>query len=374
MDGVARLLARRIQDQQDFSATLGPGTDGYAVTYDHDTALFGLGAFEAVGVAAGLVSAHASLTAAHGATGEVVGTTNTQDLTNKTLTTPTIGSFTNAAHNHQDAAGGATLDHGLALTGLGDDDHTQYLLATGSRAGASAGAQTFTNGIVVPTIAPPSDSTTAITMRDTAGNSIATVDTVSNGIRIGRLTSAANGCLSIGSQLATPNYAIRIDRTQSTPTLTTVGALNGEFQINNVGTATILFGLSYAPRANHATGTLADLAGIRINTRMTGAGTVTRGMAIYVRSNDNTGGGTVGSNYGLYMESQSAGSSNYAIYTNAGLVRFGDQVQLVAGTTALASINVPHGAAPTSPVNGDMWTTTAGLFVQINGSTVGPLS
>lgn len=45
-----------------------------------------------------------------------------------------------------------------------------------------------------------------------------------------------------------------------------------------------------------------------------------------------------------------------------------------ASTTAAASIRLPHGAAPTSPVNGDMWTTTAGLFVRINGGTVGPLT
>lgn len=38
-------------------------------------------------------------------------------LTNKTLTTPTIGSFANAAHDHDDAAGGGTLDEdALALT------------------------------------------------------------------------------------------------------------------------------------------------------------------------------------------------------------------------------------------------------------------
>ena len=46
---------------------------------------------------------------------------------------------------------------------------------------------------------------------------------------------------------------------------------------------------------------------------------------------------------------------------------------LPAGTTGVSSINLPHGSAPTSPVNGDMWTTTAGLFVRINGATIGPL-
>lgn len=45
-----------------------------------------------------------------------------------------------------------------------------------------------------------------------------------------------------------------------------------------------------------------------------------------------------------------------------------------AGTTAISSVRLPHGAAPTAPVDGDIWTTTAGLFVRINGGTVGPLS
>lgn len=43
-----------------------------------------------------------------------------------------------------------------------------------------------------------------------------------------------------------------------------------------------------------------------------------------------------------------------------------------ASAAAGAGFNVPHGTAPSSPVNGDVWTTTAGMFAQINGSTVGP--
>lgn len=50
------------------------------------------------------------------------------------------------------------------------------------------------------------------------------------------------------------------------------------------------------------------------------------------------------------------------------------QVKAGAGTTSLASLNIPHGSAPTSPVNGDIWTTSAGLYVRINGATVGPLT
>lgn len=52
------------------------------------------------------VNASASV---HGLAGTVVGTSDTQTLTNKTLTTPTIGSFVNATHSHTNAAGGGTI-------------------------------------------------------------------------------------------------------------------------------------------------------------------------------------------------------------------------------------------------------------------------
>jgi len=44
-------------------------------------------------------------------------------------------------------------------------------------------------------------------------------------------------------------------------------------------------------------------------------------------------------------------------------------VTTVAATTTTAGLNVPHGAAPTTPVNGDVWTTTGGLFARVNGAT-----
>lgn len=40
-----------------------------------------------------------------------------------------------------------------------------------------------------------------------------------------------------------------------------------------------------------------------------------------------------------------------------------------ASTTTQASLNIPHGVAPTSPVDGDVWSTTAGLFIRVNGVT-----
>lgn len=39
-----------------------------------------------------------------------------------------------------------------------------------------------------------------------------------------------------------------------------------------------------------------------------------------------------------------------------------------------SGFNLPPGTTPTSPNNGDLWSTSSGLFVQINGVTIGPLS
>ena len=41
----------------------------------------------------------------------------------------------------------------------------------------------------------------------------------------------------------------------------------------------------------------------------------------------------------------------------------------LASATGTAGFNVPHGAAPTAPVNGDVWTTTTAVFARINGTT-----
>lgn len=41
--------------------------------------------------------------------------------------------------------------------------------------------------------------------------------------------------------------------------------------------------------------------------------------------------------------------------------------------TGRAGFNLTPGSAPTSPINGDLWVTTAGIFVRVNGATVGPL-
>jgi hypothetical protein len=55
--------------------------------------------------------------------------------------------------------------------------------------------------------------------------------------------------------------------------------------------------------------------------------------------------------------------------TTYSFINASGKVNTIASTTANAGLNIPQGTAPTSPVNGDMWTTTSNLLVRINGIT-----
>jgi hypothetical protein len=63
----------------------------------------------------------------------------------------------------------------------------------------------------------------------------------------------------------------------------------------------------------------------------------------------------------------------YVALNKAGDAMTGPLV-LISGTSARAPLRIPQGSAPTSPVNGDVWTTSLGMFVRINGVTIGPLA
>jgi hypothetical protein len=63
----------------------------------------------------------------------------------------------------------------------------------------------------------------------------------------------------------------------------------------------------------------------------------------------------------------SFGTGTGALYAGSGT--FTGLLTTVASATGSAGLRIPHGAAPSSPTNGDMWTTTAGVFIRINGVT-----
>ena len=114
----------------------------------------------------------------------------TQTLAGKTLTTPTIASFINAGHNHQDAAGGGTLDAAAIATGTLNDARLSTSVVT------LTGTQTLSN----KTLTAPAISGTMLFESDTnlyrvSADNLATDDSFS----IIRTASGATGLILKGS-------------------------------------------------------------------------------------------------------------------------------------------------------------------------------
>jgi len=216
----------------------------------------------------------------------------------------------------------------LELGTMATEASTAFLLATGATTGASAAIQPFTLGVKTGKIATLADSTNAFGLYR------------ANGTTQDFYYDSTNGRIGIG--VASPAYPLDIGSSMQ------------------VGTAIIAKG-----------GTWIAIFGGQVQCGATDVGSA--GGIGYAGSN------TVLAAGGGVSLAFRIGGTEYMRLTNAGLFAVGQtsataQLDISASTTTRASLRIRHGVAPTTPNDGDMWTSTAGLFVRINGVTVGPLT
>lgn len=127
---------------------------------------------------------------------------------------------------------------------------------------------------------------------------------------------------------------------------------SGSVSATTLGVAT-----NFAPTSIYSGGTFRS---ILVNPTYNNVGTNT---AIGIDFNPTRTNVTGLTEYGILIRPSAALSGFGGITAPTALVHIG------ASTTARASLCVPHGTAPSSPVNGDIWTDTSGMYVRINGVT-----
>lgn len=171
------------------------------------------------------------------------------------------------------------------------------------------------------------------------------------------------------------NYPFRVYYTQAHTSGTLYGELH-QLNWNGTGvTSAVMFGEEH--RFSHlSTGTLSSAIGSLYSIYLINAsGVLTSGKTLQISNHivgsmtslyglligDFSGGGTITTQYGIYMNSLINGGTNYAIYTNVGLNRFGDKVGI--GISPTYQLNV----AETTTDN-----TSGNKYLQRNVYTVNP--
>lgn len=153
-----------------------------------------------------------------------------------------------------------------------------------------------------------------------------------------------------------------------------VVAGNNQLVSNSTGVFVDQTNIDHDSLTNYVSNKHVDHSAVTIaaGTGLSGGGTIAANRTLSVNSAYIA---TISSNNASYFNSQGpsyytdiVGRLGYNPLNTAGDSMTG-RLNLVAGSSGSASIRIPQGSAPSTPGNGDMWTTAIGLFARIAGST-----
>lgn len=319
---VLRAGASRIQDAPDGPGSLGSGDNGKALVWDNATGRFVMTAFEA----SGAVAAHVAEA----------------------------------------------------------DPHTGYLLATGSRAGASSQAQAFTNGIITGKVYPASDSTNAVGLYRADGTTqdvyydsvngrlgIGTVPTVKLDVALtstGTSGGSTNGVLITNTvspsgastqEVRSLNLSATLDTAQNFSGSNLLIGVRGEVRAVNAGTVGMatagVYGVGMIAGSNGATlGAATEVNGVYavpISSFSNAlSATVTRAYGAHVKNMTNSGSGplTVTAQIGLGIDALSGATNNIYILLGTNTAPSGTYAIYSTGSTAISYFNANIGVGTTA--------------------------
>ncbi len=127
--------------------------------------------------------------------------------------------------------------------------------------------------------------------------------------------------------------------------------------------------------------TLLTVTGNAVFNHRVGIGNLTPSVSLHVTANDaifvpvgNTLQRPSGANGMFRYNAETSAFEGFIAGAWSGVSSFlggtlTSKLSTVASNTTNAGLNVPAGAAPSSPVDGDFWSTTTAAFIRINGST-----
>lgn len=267
----------------------------------------------------------------------------------------------------------ARQDHVHPTTGLGLTSGTlaQFASTTSSQLAGVISDETGTGSLVFAT----SPTLTTPNIGVATGTSFNSITGLSSTTPVMDGTAA----VGTGTTVARADHVHPTDTTRAalaSPTFTgTPAAPTAAVDTNTTQIATTAYvvGQGYAKLASPALSGTPTAPTAAANTNSTQIATTA-----FVLGQGNSTAATIAMN-----GTQAAGTSN--LYARADHVHPSDTTRAAlsgatftgtiiapAATTSIPSIRLPHGTAPSAPTNGDLWTTTTGLFARINGTTVGP--
>lgn len=286
-----------------------------------------------------------------------------------------------------------------------DDAGTETQLAN------YTGAPTFSDLTISDSDTPTltiTDTTTPVTVTLSANDSVATLQTTtSNNLVLGTngtaaitintsqaVTLAGNLTLSAGTyaqnltSTATSGAPIMVNKTlTATPSGVSTGFYIGESLLvtssgsNSMASATmlaagyntihanttalsIMYGISSTARLASGGGSVSLAVGAYYDVQNESANIIADGRALWIKSATNSGGGAITTNYGLKIEDQTVGGTNYAIFTGTGQVDFGDTCRAAgfisdADPGSGVASTVTYTSATDTPTTDPGWTTSS---------------